>query len=67
MGTGPPTHSLADSKIYIWHEGNGTLVATLEGHRFGCVNSVSWHPKDPCMFASCGDDCKVRMYVGDVA
>lgn len=50
-----------DSKVYIWHEGNGTLVATLEGHRYGCVNTVSWHPKDPCMFASGGDDSKVRM------
>jgi WD repeat-containing protein 26 len=49
-----------DSRIYIWHKDNGTLVETLEGHS-GCVNSVAWNPKDPCMFASAGDDHVVRM------
>ncbi|KAH0562255.1 hypothetical protein GP486_003051, partial [Trichoglossum hirsutum] len=48
-----------DSRIYIWHKDNGTLVETLEGHS-GCVNSVAWNPKDPCMFASAGDDHVVR-------
>lgn len=50
-----------DSKVYIWHKENGTLIETLEGHSTGCVNAVAWNPADPCMFASAGDDRKVRM------
>ena len=52
---------LPDSKVYIWHKENGTLIETLEGHSSGCVNAVAWNPADPCMFASGGDDRKVRM------
>jgi WD repeat-containing protein 26 len=52
-----------DSQIYIWHKENGTLVETLDGHTKGCVNAVSWNPKNPSMFASAGDDYVVRMYV----
>jgi WD40 repeat protein len=51
----------SDSKVYIWHKENGTLIETLEGHSTGCVNAVAWNPADPCMFASAGDDRKVRM------
>ncbi len=50
-----------DSKVYIWHKENGTLIETLEGHLSGCVNTVAWNPANPCMFASGGDDSKVRM------
>ncbi|OQD79812.1 hypothetical protein PENANT_c043G08755 [Penicillium antarcticum] len=50
-----------DSKVYIWHKENGNLVETLEGHEKGCVNSISWNPRDPGMFASAGDDESVRM------
>lgn len=50
-----------DSKVYIWHKENGTLIETLEGHASGCVNAVAWNPADPCMFASAGDDQNVRM------
>ncbi|MCJ1424008.1 hypothetical protein MMC29_001895 [Sticta canariensis] len=50
-----------DSKVYIWHKENGTLIETLEGHLTGCVNGVAWNPANPCMFASAGDDRKVRM------
>jgi len=50
-----------DSKVYIWNKENGALLETLEGHTRGCVNAVSWNPTDPCMFASGGDDMKVRM------
>ena len=52
---------ILDSKVYIWHKENGTLIETLEGHTGGCVSAVSWNPADPCMFASGGDDTKVRM------
>ena len=50
-----------DSKVYIWHKENGSLIETLEGHSSGCVNTVAWNPANPCMFASGGDDSKVRM------
>ena len=50
-----------DSKVYIWHKENGTLIETLEGHTKGCVNAVAWNPADSSMFASAGDDKTVRM------
>ncbi|KAL8711690.1 MAG: hypothetical protein Q9220_003861 [cf. Caloplaca sp. 1 TL-2023] len=52
-----------DACIYIWHRQTGILIETLEGHKpsSGCVNVVAWNPADPCMFASGGDDKKVRM------
>ncbi|KAL5355646.1 WD40-repeat-containing domain protein [Aspergillus floccosus] len=51
-----------DSRVYIWHKENGTLVETLEGHISGCVNSICWNPTNPGMFASAGDDCLVRIW-----
>jgi len=51
-----------DGNVYIWHKENGSLVEKLEGHKSGCCNAVSWNPKDPCMFASAGDDTKVRIW-----
>lgn len=56
-----PTFFFLDSKVYIWHKENGTLIETLDGHTKGCVNAVAWNPADPSMFASAGDDHKVRM------
>jgi len=55
-----------DSKIYIWHRGNGVLVDTLQGHGGGCVNAVAWNPVDPGMFASAGDDRRVRIWSNTV-
>jgi WD40 repeat protein len=53
---------LLDGHIYIWHKENGTLVMKLDAHsEKGCCNSVAWNPRDPCMFASVGDDKVVRM------
>ncbi|EAS30970.3 WD repeat protein [Coccidioides immitis RS] len=51
-----------DSRIYIWHKENCMLVETLEGHAKGCVNAVAWNPKDPGVFASAGDDRKVKIW-----
>lgn len=55
-----------DSKVYIWHKENGTLIETLEGHR-GSVNAVTWNPADPSMFASGGDDMIVRIWSKETA
>lgn len=52
---------VTDSRIYIWHKENGTLIETLEGHVGGCVNAVAWNSANPGMFASAGDDMIVRM------
>ncbi|KAB8234827.1 WD40-repeat-containing domain protein [Aspergillus alliaceus] len=51
-----------DSRVYVWHKENGTLVETLEGHISGCVNAISWNPTNPRLFASAGDDCLVRIW-----
>jgi WD repeat-containing protein 26 len=47
--------------IYVWHKENGVLIEKLKGHG-SCVNAVAWNPRDPGMFASAGDDRRVRMY-----
>ncbi|KAI8961572.1 WD40 repeat-like protein [Daldinia sp. FL1419] len=51
-----------DGSINIWHKTSAQLVQKITGHIPGC-NSVSWNPADPCMFASCGDDGKIKMYM----
>ncbi|KAF2455496.1 WD40-repeat-containing domain protein [Lineolata rhizophorae] len=51
-----------DSRVYVWRT-NGPLVTALDAHKPGCVNAVAWHPTDPRVFASAGDDSRVRMYV----
>ncbi|KAL3423185.1 WD domain-containing protein [Phlyctema vagabunda] len=55
-----------DGNIYIFHKENGTLVEKLDGHGQGCCNAVSWNPVNPCMFASAGDDCKVKIWSNEV-
>ncbi|EXJ92255.1 hypothetical protein A1O3_00805 [Capronia epimyces CBS 606.96] len=55
-----------DGMIYVWHKENEALIEKLPGHGHGqsgkeCVTTVAWNPKDPGMFASGGDDRKVRM------
>jgi WD40 repeat protein len=51
---------MADSRVYIWRS-NGLLIEALDAHP-GCVNSIAWHPTDPRIFASAGDDWKVRIW-----
>lgn len=56
-----------DSRISIWHRHSGTLLEKFPGHREGCVNAVAWNKARPYMFASAGDDAKVRVWVSPVA
>ena len=55
------TDSITDSRIYVWRT-NGILIEALDGHEHGCVNSIAWHPRDPKVFASAGDDKAVRIW-----
>lgn len=50
-----------DGSINIWHKASAHLVEKLSGHIPGC-NAVSWSPTDPCLFASCGDDGKIKIW-----
>jgi WD40 repeat protein len=53
--------TLADSHVYIWRRQTGAPVAEFEAHSPGIVNAVAWHPTNPSIFASAGDDRRVRM------
>lgn len=52
-----------EGNVYIYHKESGHLIEKLEGHGKASCNSVSWSPNNPSMFATVGDDAKVRMYV----
>ncbi|CAK4017538.1 WD repeat-containing 26 [Lecanosticta acicola] len=51
-----------DSRVYIWRRQTGVQVAALDAHHPGAVNDVAWHPTNPAIFASAGDDRKVRIW-----
>lgn len=60
------TDRTTDGDIYVWHKENEALIEKLTGHGRGqsgkqCVTTVDWNPRDAGMFASGGDDRKVRM------
>lgn len=60
------TDFITDGLIYVWHKENENLIEKLSGHGRGaggkeCVTTVDWNPRDASMFASGGDDRKVRM------
>ncbi|KAF7882664.1 uncharacterized protein EAF02_006027 [Botrytis sinoallii] len=50
-----------EGNVVIYHRENGSVVEKLEAHKKGCCNAVSWNPMNPRMFASAGDDGKVRI------
>ncbi|KAF7896224.1 hypothetical protein EAF00_006238 [Botryotinia globosa] len=51
-----------EGNVVIYHREKGSVVEKLEAHKKGCCNSVSWNPMNPRMFASAGDDGKVRIW-----
>ncbi|ATY65082.1 WD domain [Cordyceps militaris] len=50
-----------DGNILIWHKSTGAAIERLPGHNPRC-NAVAWNPTDPCMLASGGDDCFVKIW-----
>ncbi|KAG6830752.1 hypothetical protein H0H92_014833 [Tricholoma furcatifolium] len=51
-----------DGNVYIWHRESTELIEVLSGHGEGSVNSVAWNPINHRMFASCSDDCTIRIW-----
>ncbi|PBP21269.1 WD domain-containing protein [Diplocarpon rosae] len=51
-----------EGNVYIYHKESGHLIEKLEGHGKSSCNSVSWNPSNPSMFATVGDDAKVRIW-----
>jgi WD40 repeat protein len=58
----PLTARHEDGKVYVWHRDRGVLLDVLAGHGSGSVNSVAWNPRNAQMFASCSDDCTIRLW-----
>ncbi|KAL2152510.1 hypothetical protein VTH82DRAFT_5694 [Thermothelomyces myriococcoides] len=50
-----------DGHVFIWHKVTGILVQEAEAHHTSC-NAAAWNPTDPCMFATAGDDGRVKIW-----
>jgi len=55
-------HLAKDGNVYVWHRDRAILLDVLTGHGTGSVNSVAWNPRNTQMFASCSDDCTIRLW-----
>lgn len=51
-----------DQFIYVWHRETAEILETLDGHKHGSVNTVTWNPVDDGVFASCSDDGTIRVW-----
>ncbi|KAI9744371.1 MAG: hypothetical protein M1818_001900 [Claussenomyces sp. TS43310] len=56
-----------DGHVFIWHKETGALIERLDAHKPGPCNAVSWNPSNPCMFATAGDDMKVRIWSNETS
>ncbi|KAF9246442.1 WD40-repeat-containing domain protein [Melanogaster broomeanus] len=50
-----------DRNVCVWRRDTG-ILEVLPGHGMGSVNSVAWNPQNERMFASCSDDCTIRIW-----
>ncbi|KAF2220619.1 WD40-repeat-containing domain protein [Elsinoe ampelina] len=50
-----------DSRVVIWRKESAVQVVSLDCHAPGPVNAVAWHPKNYQIFATAGDDRRVKM------
>ncbi|CAK7236271.1 hypothetical protein SBRCBS47491_009581 [Sporothrix bragantina] len=50
-----------DGNLNIWHKNLGAHLFRLEAHKPRC-NAIAWSPTDPCLFATCGDDGKIKFW-----
>ncbi|KAI3334960.1 WD40-repeat-containing domain protein [Ustulina deusta] len=53
-----------DGHINIWSKATAQCIYRLPAHSPRC-NSVSWCPTNPQLFASCGDDGKIKIWSND--
>lgn len=49
------------SHVHIWRKQTGAQVAVLSSTKDGASSSVAWHPRNPAVFATAGDDAVVKM------
>lgn len=50
-----------DSRVYIWRKHSGVQVACIEAHKPGAANCIAWHPTNPAVLATAGDDNKIKV------
>ncbi|KAI0434719.1 WD40-repeat-containing domain protein [Xylaria sp. FL1042] len=53
-----------DGHINIWNKATAQCIQRIPAHSPRC-NSVSWCPTNPQLFASCGDDGKIKIWSND--
>jgi WD40 repeat protein len=53
-----------DSTLKIFHRNSSEPLASLTGHSL-TVNSVNWHPRNPKVLISGGDDHTVKIWVSE--